>query len=360
MTIRQITLENFRNHVSLRLNPSEKFVIFSGENGAGKTNILEAVSLLAPGRGLRRAALPDMARENGSGFFGIAAEISEDIQIGTGTMPDRPERRKSRVNGATVPTNDLAQWISVLWLTPLMDRLFLEGSSGRRNFLDRLVSALEPAHARNCAKYEKARRERNLLLSAEQRPEPRWIDAIDAQLADAGGEIIVARQRLMTSLNDHLSAQSESVFAIPNLYLEDQNITDAGHFLHILKENRAADQAAGRTLKGPHRCDMRALHRHKQRPAEQCSTGEQKAMLFSIILSHAKLVENNRNIRPILLLDEMAAHLDPKRRAALFDRLDQSGSQIWLTGTEAELFSEIHAISAHYHLNNGSVNIITS
>lgn len=354
MTISQLTLQNFRNYRQLRLDAAPGFVVLSGDNGAGKTNILEAVSLLSPGRGLRRAALKDMAHEDSIGDFAVAAQL-DDIQLGTGTSPEYPERRKTRINGAAVPTNDLAQWLSILWLTPAMDRLFMEGASGRRNFLDRLVTALEPEHARNCARYDAARRERNRLLADEYMPDSEWLDALDGQLAGFGSAVAEARFRITEGLNSALAMTNDGLFAAAKLYLDDKGLRREAALHDALKTGRQADRRAGRTLTGPHRADLSVVHAGKNQPAEKCSTGEQKALLFSIILAHADLIAEQRGNRPILLLDEVAAHLDPVRRAALFEKLSRKGGQVWLTGTEAALFVDIPDDALHFCVANGTV-----
>ncbi|WP_414696291.1 DNA replication/repair protein RecF [Parasphingorhabdus sp.] len=356
MTISRLTLQNFRNYPQLRLEAAPGFVVLSGENGAGKTNILEAVSLLSPGRGLRRASLKDIAYENGSGDFAVAAEMG-DVQLGTGTSATYPERRKTRVNGAAVPTNDLAQWLSILWLTPAMDRLFMEGPSGRRNFLDRLVTALEPEHARNCTRYDAARRERNRLLADDYMPDSEWLDALDGQLARFGSAVAQARLRITQALNAMLEGTADGLFAAAKLNLEDGGYHDPGALLHSLRASRRDDRAAGRTLKGPHRADLTVFHAEKDQAAEKSSTGEQKALLFSMILAHADLIAQQRGSRPILLLDEVAAHLDPKRRAALFGKLSEKGGQVWLTGTEPGLFDDAPDDALHFRVADGSVTI---
>ena len=354
MAITRLTLKNFRNYPELRLETGSGFIILSGENGAGKTNILEAVSLLAPGRGLRRAPLVDIARDTGPGDFAVAAEIG-DVQLGTGTSVQQPERRKTRINEAAAPTNDLAQWLSILWLTPAMDRLFMEGASGRRNFLDRLVTTLDPAHARNAGRYDAARRERNRLLAEDTAPDPQWLDGLDNQLAGYGSAVATARREMVDSLNDHLGVLEDGLFASPLIQLQNADPLAEHELLDALRSNRTADRAAGRTLVGPHRADMQVLHRAKQQVASKSSTGEQKALLFSIVLAHADLVAAERNQRPILLLDEVAAHLDPKRRAALFERLTEKGGQVWLTGTEPALFTDAPDNNLHFQVESGTI-----
>ncbi|MEO9600269.1 DNA replication/repair protein RecF [Parasphingorhabdus sp.] len=352
----QLTLHNFRNYPELRVEAAPGFMAFSGENGAGKTNILEAVSLLAPGRGLRRAALRDMAHQNGKGDFAVAAQLG-DIQIGTGTNAEAPERRKTRINEAAAPTNDLAEWLSILWLTPTMDRLFTEGAAGRRNFLDRLVMALEPAHARNCSRYEAARRERNRLLADTYLSDAEWLEGLDLQLSQFGSSVAEARHRMVLALNQKLDQSDNTMFATPSLRLADDQLRTEDQLNQMLHQNKAADLAAGRTLRGPHRADLDVFHSAKRQPADKCSTGEQKALLFSIILAHADLIAEHRKSRPILLLDEVAAHLDPQRRAALFDKLADRGGQLWLTGTEPELFKDIPNSALHFEVSNGSVRL---
>lgn len=354
MTISRLTLQNFRNYPQLRLETTPGFVVLSGDNGAGKTNILEAVSLLSPGRGLRRALIKDMAYEESAGDFAVAAELG-DIQLGTGTSAEYPERRKTRVNGAAVPTNDLAQWLSILWLTPAMDRLFMEGASGRRNFLDRLVTALEPEHARNCTRYDAARRERNRLLADEYMPDSEWLDALDGQLAGFGSAVAEARFRITEALNSALAMTDDGLFAAAKLHLDDKQQRSESALLEALRASRQADRGAGRTLTGPHRADLTVFHGAKSQAAEKCSTGEQKALLFSIILAHADLIAEQRGNRPILLLDEVAAHLDPRRRAALFNKLAEKGGQVWLTGTEPGLFDDVPEDALHFQVANGTV-----
>ncbi|MEP2988292.1 MAG: DNA replication/repair protein RecF [Parasphingorhabdus sp.] len=355
MTISRLTLHNFRNYPELRIQSDNQFVVLSGENGAGKTNILEAVSLLAPGRGLRRAALRDIARERGTGEFAVAAEL-DDVQLGTGTTVEQPDRRKTRINGTQVPTNELADRLSILWLTPAMDRLFMEGASGRRNFLDRLVTALNPSHARNSNRYDAARRERNRLLSEDIPPDPRWLDGLDQQLAEFGSAIANARNRLVKTLNKRLQESQNAFFATPMILLEDDDLLSEAAIFRALQSNRNADQRAGRTQHGPHRSDMRVIHQTKNQAAEKCSTGEQKALLFSIVLGHADCIADERPSRPILLLDEVAAHLDPKRRGVLFEKLAEKGSQVWLTGTEPALFDDIPNNALHFEVADGNLS----
>jgi len=341
MRLTRLSLTDFRNHAAFDVSPSAPFIVLHGPNGAGKTNILGAVSLLVPGRGLRRAALADMAREDGQGGFAISAELGGDVQIGTGTLAQAPDRRKLRINGASAPVNSLSEWLSVLWLTPAMDRIFMEGAGARRRFLDRLTLALQPEHAQVSSRYEAAMRERNRLLGGEVRPDPAWLDAIEARMAEAALPIALARRDMVTALDIAIGEGAGGPFAAPRLTLDEDEHTGEDQLLQIWRDARPRDAAAGRTLTGPHRSDLVVHHRQSGQAAARCSTGEQKALLLSIILAHSQMVANARGAPPILLLDEVAAHLDPERRGALFEMLADGGSQVWMTGTEASLFDGI-------------------
>ena len=337
--VSRLALTDFRSYASASIEPGSGFVLLFGENGAGKTNLLEAVSMLAPGRGLRGAALSDMARQGSSGGWAVAAKLG-DVDIGTGTLASAPERRQVRINGASASVNSLSEWLSVLWLTPAMDRLFTGSAGERRRFLDRLVLALEPAHAHHSNRYDAATRARNKLLSDERWDET-WLASLEAAMVEHGSSIAEARARAVTALDERLSAAPEDEFASAAIALEGW---DSGDLASSLSSNRQRDAAAGRATEGPHRQDLVVLHRAKRMPAASCSTGEQKALLLGLVLAHADLVTDRRGEPPILLLDEVAAHLDPKRRAALFARLEGRG-QVWMTATEASLFDGIDAAS---------------
>jgi DNA replication and repair protein RecF len=349
MAVVRLSLFEFRSYRDAILEAGTGLIVLTGENGAGKTNVLEAVSLLSPGRGLRGAALPDMTRRGGAGGFAVAARLG-DTEIGTGTLASAPERRQVRINGAAASATSLAEWLSILWLTPAMDRLFQEGASGRRRFLDRLVLALVPGHAVHAARYEAAMRARNKLLG-EERPDPDWLTALEARMAEHGAQIVAARRGAVEALAARLGDAPEGPFARAGLSLEggEEDLTRA------LAPGRARDAAAGRTLAGPHRTDLGVTHLGKDQPAALCSTGEQKALLLGIVLAHADLVAERAGRRPILLLDEVAAHLDPRRRAALFERLDASGGQVWMTGTEASLFESVGAGATRLEVRDGAV-----
>jgi DNA replication and repair protein RecF len=342
MALSNLSLSQFRNHEASRIAAAARFNVIWGDNGAGKTNILEAISLLAPGRGMRRANIEQMARQQGPGGFAISAALAgEEVKIGTGTTADAPSRRLVRVNGAAAAATGLADWLAVVWLTPAMDRLFLEGASGRRRFLDRLVLALHPAHARHAARYEAAMRERNRLLAADRAVDPGWIDALEARMAEHGGAIAEARADALASLEIQIDALADGPFAQPALALERKGPGEAGALATALRAGRARDRAAARALAGPHRDDLIVTMRQKGQAAALCSTGEQKAMLIAIILAHADLVAERRDSRLILLLDEIAAHLDPARRAALYEQLADRSGQVWMTGTDASLFEAV-------------------
>lgn len=350
----RLTLSDFRNHEDALIVPRHSFVVLSGQNGAGKTNILEAVSLLAPGRGLRRAALAQMARQGGRGSFGIAGQV-DGVTIGTGTMTDAPDRRQVRIGGVASAASALAEHLSVIWLTPAMDRLFMEAAGGRRRFLDRLTLALHTGHATHSTRYEAAMRARNKLLADKSRPwDEQWLLALEAQMAEHGEALSQARSALVAALNAALADAPDGPFARPMLGLEAPDEEDARALVDRLREGRRRDAAAGRTLSGPHRVDMAVTHIAKGQAAGLCSTGEQKAMLLSILLAHAALVREVSGHPPILLLDEVAAHLDPGRRTALFERLAATGSQIWMTGTEPELFAGLGE-ATRLHVEEGQI-----
>ncbi|WP_380784916.1 DNA replication/repair protein RecF [Sphingomonas sp. R86521] len=352
----RLVLTDFRNHADLTLAVGRGFVVLTGENGAGKTNILEAVSLLAPGRGLRRAALSDIARQGGPGGFGVAADllapiepaaalapIDSSVALATGTQAGAAERRLVRIQGAATGANALLEWLTVLWLTPAMDRLFVEPAGERRRFLDRLTLALSSTHGVHATRYDAAMRARNRVLAEDGDGE--WLSALEAQMAEHGAAIDAARRETVALLSDALAGQAAGVFPRAALALEGWS-GDALRLLDALRHGRARDAAAGRTLVGPHRADLVVTHRDKGQAAGLASTGEQKALLLGIVLAHVDLVAVRTGRPPVLLLDEVAAHLDPARRAALFDQLRGRG-QVWMTGTEEALFADVGTGATH-------------
>jgi DNA replication and repair protein RecF len=276
--------------------------------------------------------------------------------VATGTQPSAPERRIVRIQGAAAAATALAEWLTVLWLTPAMDRLFVEPASERRRFLDRLTLALNPGHAVHSNRYEAAMRARNRLLAEANegvRPaDPEWLSALETQMAEHGAAIDTARRDAVAALTERLADQPEGPFARAGLALEGW--TDAGETLAIdLARGRRRDMAAGRTLVGPHRTDLAVTHLGKGQAAALCSTGEQKALLLGVVLAHADLVAERTGQAPVLLLDEVAAHLDPFRRAALFERLADKG-QVWMTGTESALFDEVGAGAFRLTIGQGA------
>jgi DNA replication and repair protein RecF len=348
--VSRLSLTDFRSYASALIEPGPDFVLLSGENGAGKTNLLEAVSLLSPGRGLRGAALSEMARIGGASAFAVAARL-DDVEIGTGTQAAAPERRQVRINGAPASVNSLSEWLAVLWLTPAMDRLFMGSAGDRRRFLDRLVLALEPGHAHHSSRYEAAMRARNKLLSDEAPADPDWLGALEQQMAEHGTAISGARLRTVDALGERLHDTPEDEFARAAIALDGWDEADLAD---QLRDSRIRDAGAGRTTVGPHRQDLLVTHRAKQMDAARSSTGEQKALLLGLVLAHGELVADRRGEPPVLLLDEVAAHLDPKRRAALFARLEGRG-QVWMTATEVDLFDGIGPAS-RFHVAAGSIH----
>ncbi|TPK67696.1 DNA replication/repair protein RecF [Mesorhizobium sp. B2-4-19] len=367
--ISKLTLTNFRNYAALAIDLAPGAVVFSGDNGAGKTNLLEAISFLTPGRGLRRAPYADVAREGGDGGFALHARLDGpdgQVEIGTGISVGEGEGgRRVRINGATARSaEDMLEWLRVVWLTPAMDALFTGPAADRRRFLDRLVLAIDPGHGQRALDYEKAMRGRNRLLTDGSRDD-RWFEAIETQMAETGVAIAAARAelvRLLAAMIDRLpdtgpfpqadislSGDLEAeVSSAPAVDVEER-------FRRALAGGRDRDRAAGRTLEGPHRSDLLVRHRPKAMPAELCSTGEQKALLVGIVLSHARLTGEMSGMTPILLLDEIAAHLDGGRRAALFSILEALNCQAFMTGTDAALFSSLKGRAQFLTVDHGTV-----
>lgn len=350
MRLLRLSLTDFRNYASLIWRPSGRISVLVGPNGSGKTNLLEAVSLLVPGRGLRNARNADLPRHDGAGGWAVAGRFVTDqgeTDIGTGTLPEGPaDRRVFRVDGATPRSQaEVAALVAAVWLTPQMDRLFLEPLSGRRRFLDRLVWALEPAHAREVAAHDAAMGSRNRLL-AENRGDDSWLAGLEDAMARHAVAATAARLALVVRLNAALEKGvtgafplvriglacpiAERLSAAPALAVEDWLRSG-------LAASRRRDATAGGAALGAHRTDMR-LSDARGTPAEQASTGEQKAMLVGLVLAHAALIAEARGFAPLLLLDEPTVHLDPDRRTALFDVLLRLEVQTVITGTDADIF----------------------
>ena len=338
MTLSRIALSDFRNHAETALEGAGQLNLLFGSNGAGKTNVLEALSLLAPGRGLRRAQPGEMARQGGSGGFAVGASLLADgeVRLGSFVEPAQPNRRRVRVNGAESSAAALGEWLSVGWLTPAMDGLFTASAGERRRYLDRLALALDPAHAQHASRYERALRERNRLLAEDRAPDLRWLDAVETQMAASGAALAEGRAGLIDALMAEVVRHGEDPFPRPAVSYAPGGPVGAEPLSQALHDGRARDRAAGRTLAGPHRDDLEVSYPARRMPAAACSTGEQKALLIAMTLAHAALAARGRPA--LLLLDEVAAHLDPQRRAALFERLGESGTQVWVTGTELAPF----------------------
>ncbi|HCX67565.1 MAG TPA: DNA replication/repair protein RecF, partial [Rhodobiaceae bacterium] len=321
--------------------------------GAGKTNLLEAVSLLSPGRGLRGVPYAEIARDSGAGGWAVAATLETQdgaVRVGTGIEPgvETARSRQVRVGGEQAGPSALAELVSVVWLTPAMDRLFVEGASERRRFLDRLVMGFDPAHGTRAGAYDRALRERNKLL-ADNVFDDAWLSGLEGQMAEHGVALAAARVEMLARLRGALEAAQEGPFPRARVAIEGSleaailseaavDVEDA--FRDRLKEMRGRDAAAGRALDGPHRSDLLVRHAAKDREARLCSTGEQKALLIGMVLANARLLAA-RGHPPLLLLDEIAAHLDEERRAALFDEIVGLNLQAFMTGTDPSLFQSL-------------------
>ncbi len=338
----ELTLSHFRSHKKAHLVSDGRPIALFGANGAGKTNILEAVSLFSPGRGMRRASAEDMIRRPealGWKLKGILRHSNTPYEIET--WSENGSSRQLKIDGKTATQTALGQISRVVWLIPSMDRLWIEGADGRRRFLDRLTMSFFPDHADVSLQYEKAMRERNRLLKDQVR-DGHWYRVLENNMAEAGSAIHANRVRALAILSQAQN-QAETAFPIAELDLqqsEGQMPETAGDFLAALGESRFRDMAVGRTLIGPHRTDLYGVYASKGVPAKDCSTGEQKALLVSLILANARALSRDIGVAPLVLLDEVSAHLDANRRAALYDEICALKAQAWMTGTEAELFSD--------------------
>jgi DNA replication and repair protein RecF len=317
-------------------------VVLYGPNGAGKTNVLEALSLLSPGRGLRRAGAEELAQAPGEAGWKVAAVVrsGKDLfEVETGAEPGQP--RQVRIDGKAAPQVALGRTLRVVWLVPSMDRLWTEGAEGRRRFLDRIAMSFDPGHAEAVLAYEKAMRERNRLLKDMVR-DSHWYQALEHQMAAAGETIRVLRDAAVARLAA-AQAGAETAFPAADLSIVSEEPVPAGTeaLAEAFAAGRQADMRAGRTLVGPHRIDLHGVYAAKGVPAGLCSTGEQKALLISLILANSRAIAEDRGTAPVVLLDEVAAHLDASRRAALYDEIGALGAQAWMTGTGPELFEEL-------------------
>ncbi|MBB3809536.1 DNA replication/repair protein RecF [Pseudochelatococcus contaminans] len=352
--VSRLTLSDFRSYSDLDIGLDAGMVAFVGDNGAGKTNLLEALSLFTPGRGLRRSPFTDMARTGGNGGFAIAITLdatTDDARLGTGLDP-AATARKCRIDGAAVPSpSAFADYLRVVWLTPALDGLFTGPAGDRRRFLDRMVLTIDPAHGSRTNAFERALASRNRVLQ-EQSSDSRWLDSIEQEVAELGVAVSAARLDAVAQLQALIEASRDpaSPFPAASIRLEgalerelalDAAVDVEDRFRRVLRESRARDRAAGRALNGPQTSDLSVDHADKNIPAARCSTGEQKALLIGLVLAHARLVAAMSAIAPLVLLDEVAAHLDPRRREALFSALETIGSQIFMTGADPALFADL-------------------
>jgi len=375
VSVRRLKLSDFRNYSQLTLPLGPGHVVLTGENGSGKTNLIEALSFLSPGRGLRRASYDDVARTNGpetkhEGFAihaSLDCMIYGDVEIGTGTAGGGEGGRKVRISGVAASGDELLDYARILWVVPSMDGLFTGGASDRRRFLDRMVLAIDTGHGKRVLDYEKAMRSRNRLLN-DGNSDNQWLEAIESQMAELGIAIAAARaeaMRMIAAMIERLPG--EGPFPKADCFLEGSLEQRIGleaaldleeDFRRTLRDGRARDRVAGRTLDGPHRTDLIVQHRPKSMPAALCSTGEQKALLIGLILAHARLTGELSGMAPILLLDEIAAHLDTGRRAALFGILDDLGGQAFMTGTDRSLFEALEGDAQFFNVAAGELTKI--
>ena len=370
----RLGLRDYRNYAALDLRLDGRHVCLFGQNGSGKTNLLEAVSMLSPGRGLRGAEFSDLVRQTSEGEAARGWAISTNVRDGD---VDRRislaleldeqgrSRRSARLDGVETAQQDLGELMRVIWLTPAMDRVFAGPAGDRRRFLDRQVLAHFPSHAAASAGYEKAMRQRNALLE-QGRSDPAWLDAIELGMASAGAAMAIHRIDAVKVMQEAILARPEGAFPKALIDLDGQfelhaangvALTDIEQEIIVqLRENRGRDRIAGRTTEGVHRTDLRVIHAPKGLAADQCSTGEQKALLIGLILANAQaLFERDFAPSPLLLLDEAAAHLDSDRRAALYDELAALGGQAWLTGTDCSLFDAFGDRAQRFEVSDGTV-----
>jgi DNA replication and repair protein RecF len=374
LSIAQITLTNYRNYADIRLATGSAPVILVGANGSGKTNFVEAISLLVPGRGLRRAVLTDLQNNASAAPWAVAVELRTDagpLSIGTGRdvstndeTGDSAERRLVHIDGRAVRgQNILAEHVAMAWITPDMDRLLAEGASARRKFLDRLVYSFDPAHGGRVQRYEKAMRER-LRLLREGYADAAWLAALEDEMAQTAVAIAAARLHLIRRLRTAIAVSGDAfpradiaargtaedmLETLPALPVEDA-------LRAAFARSRAIDAQHGTCAVGAHRSDLRVTHRVKQCRADLCSTGEQKALLIAIMLAYARLLIDQRHMTPLFLLDDIAAHLDEYRRAALFEEITALKVQAWLTGTDRESFASLAPHAQLFHVENGTID----
>jgi DNA replication and repair protein RecF len=369
--IRRLALSNFRSYRAANLDVGDSLVVLTGANGAGKTNLIEAISFLVPGRGLRRATLDEIAFAEGDGSWAVSAEIEGMlglVTLGTGMEPPTADEiartRQCRIDREPVGSAAaFADHLRMVWLTPAMDPLFMGPASERRRFLDRLVLAVDIEHTGRVSALERSLRSRNRLLE-EPRPDPHWLDAIEHETAELAVAVAAGRAETVRRLQGALAARRDEAFPSAEIALDGwmekllpehpaAEIED--RYRAVLRDNRARDTAAGRTLDGPHLTDLAVIFPNKSIPAADASTGEQKALLIGLVLAHAGLVGEMTGFAPVLLLDEVVAHLDPARREALYDALVALGAQVWMTGADPANFADIAGRAAVFKVSAGRV-----
>jgi len=367
----QLTLQNFRCYEQARITSIDTgLIVLCGPNGAGKTNILEAVSLLSPGRGIRGVKATDMQCYDSPNPWGVSSKVMTgggEVTLGTGLNPANG-RRIVRINGVDAKSQmALSDYISCLWLTPQMDRLFIEGASGRRRFLDRLIFTFDAGHSGRVTRYENAVRQRSKLLQ-EENPDPTWLEGLEAQIAETGIAISAARLDFTARLQnfcDQGDKAEESFFPRAKLavkgtieeLLENTPAVEVEKlFAYQLQQSRPKDAIVGGAATGPHKSDLSVVYAAKNVAAAHCSTGEQKALLIGLILSHGRMMMAERGAPPVLLMDEIAAHLDEDRRYALFERLQSLGGQVWMTGTDPILFESIIGKAQCFDVETAQIN----
>ena len=367
--VRRLILQDFRSYATLDLALDGAIVTFIGENGAGKTNLLEALSLFTPGRGLRRAALSECARVGADGFaISVSVEDEgEPRQLGTGVEQGAEGARVNRIDRAPVASaRAFADHVRIVWLTPAMDGLFMGSAGERRRFLDRLVLAIDPVHGARVNQLERALRGRNRLMEEGAR-NAHWLDAIERETAELAVAVAAARAECVARLKAKIALERDDASPFPwadlalegdveRLVMDMPALAAEERYRALLRDNRARDAAAGRTLIGPHVGDFLAWHGPKGAPAAQASTGEQKALLVGLVLAHARLVADMSGIAPLMLLDEVAAHFDPRRRRALFEALERIGGQVFLTGADPAAFADLQARAMMLEVAPGQVN----
>jgi DNA replication and repair protein RecF len=368
--IESLHLTNFRSYGAVAIDGLKPgLIVLHGPNGAGKTNVLEALSLLSPGRGLRGAKTAEIqkrASDRAQQPWAVAAKVESPFgpaNLGTGADP-HVERRLVRVNGeAAKGQAALAEYLSCVWLTPQMDRIFLDGASVRRRFLDRLVFAFDPGHAGRLTRYENAMAQRARILREQTNPDPAWLEALESAMAETGIAIAAARADFIRRLRS-AGTSADNLFpragigvagTIDELLSRAPALEVEKLFRYQLRETRPQDAINGGAATGPHRSDFLVNYAERDMPAAQCSTGEQKALLTGIVLAHARLVAAEKGAPPVLLLDEIAAHLDESRRNGLFTLLQALGGQVWMTGTDAALFASIAATAQFFEVRDGKI-----